>query len=61
LPAIPVPLTPPDPDISLPLQPLIDAVYTRSHYDKDINYRQPLNPPLSPAEQTWLEERLRGS
>jgi hypothetical protein len=54
-----IPLTPPDADIELSLQPLIDAIYSRSQYDNDIDYRRPLSPPLSAAEQAWLEERLR--
>jgi hypothetical protein len=61
LPPIPIPLAAPDPDITLALQPLVEAVYARSHYDRDIDYRQLLRPPLSPAEQAWLEERLRGT
>jgi hypothetical protein len=59
LPPLPVPLAPPDPDISLDLQPLIAAVYARSRYERDIDYRRPLRPPLSPAEAAWLEEQLR--
>ncbi|MGO8745097.1 MAG: DUF4058 family protein [Thermoguttaceae bacterium] len=30
LPEIPIPLTPPDADLPLSLQPLIDAIYARS-------------------------------
>ncbi len=59
LPAIPIPLLPPDPDIPLAIGPLVDKIYTRSHYDLDIDYRRPLSPPLSAAETAWLEERLR--
>ena len=59
LPPLTVPLAPPDPDISLALQPLVDAIYARSRYVRDIDYRRPLTPPLSAAEQAWLEERLR--
>jgi hypothetical protein len=59
LPAIPIPLAPPDADIMLNLQPLLAAVYARSHYDRDIEYRQPLQPPLGEADAAWLEERLR--
>lgn len=50
LPPIPIPLASPDPDITLALQPLVEAVYARSRYDRDIDYRRPLDPPLSPAE-----------
>jgi hypothetical protein len=59
LPPLTIPLLPPDPDISLDLQPLVDAIYARSRYHRDIDYRRPLSPPLSAAEQGWLEERLR--
>ena len=58
LPPIPIPLAPPDPDITLELQPFIGAIYARSRYGRDIDYRRPLQPPLSPAEAAWLGERL---
>ena len=57
--AIPIPLAPPDPDLSLALQPLIDAVYARSRYARDIDYARPLNPALDAKETAWLAERLR--
>ena len=50
LPEIAVPLTPPDDDLPLPLQPLIDAIHARSRYEVDIDYTRPLKPPLSPDE-----------
>lgn len=56
---IPIPLLPSDPDIVLDLEPLVQKVYDVSHYDLDIDYRQPLSPPLAPAEVAWLDERLR--
>jgi hypothetical protein len=59
LPEIPIPLAAPDPDIKIAFQPLVEAVYARSRYDRDIDYRRPLRPPLSPPEQAWLDERLR--
>ena len=59
LPPIPIPLAPPDPDITLSLQPLMEAVYARSHYDRDIDYRRPLDPPLTADQAAWLEDRLR--
>jgi hypothetical protein len=59
LPPIPIPLLPPDEDIPLSLQPLIDAIYGCSDYEIDIDYRKPLHPPLSSAEAAGLEERLR--
>ena len=62
IPAIAVPLRPGDRDAVLELQPLIEQVYETSRYD-DIDYSQPIAPPLPPADLVWLEERmkLRGS
>jgi hypothetical protein len=59
LPRIGIPLLAPDSDITLDIQPLIAQIYSRSCYDRDINYGQPIQPPLSAAETAWLEERLR--
>jgi hypothetical protein len=60
LPPIPVPLAKPDSDISLSLQPLIEAIYQRSRYERSIDYGKPLTgAPLRPEEATWLEQ-LRG-
>ncbi|HVC96397.1 MAG TPA: DUF4058 family protein [Pirellulales bacterium] len=52
LPPVPIPLAQPDPAIMLALQPLVEAVYARSRYDRDIDYRRPLDPPLGPADST---------
>jgi len=60
LPSLAIPLAPPDPDIPLALQPLVEAIYARSRYERDIDYRQPLYPPPSAAEAAWFEERQRG-
>jgi hypothetical protein len=56
LPTIKVPLRSADPDVLLPLQPLIDDVYERGRYD--IDYRQPCRPPLDAADAAELERRL---
>ncbi len=58
LPTIPVPLAPPDRDVSLSLQPLVDAIYARSRYATDIDYHQPCTPPLATNEVEWLNQRL---
>jgi hypothetical protein len=60
LPALRVPLDRPEPDAELELQPLIEAIYQRNRYGEDIDYTKPLDPPLLPAEATWLYEQLRG-
>jgi hypothetical protein len=59
LPTIPIPLTRPDPDIALALQPMVEAIYQRSRYAQDIDYTRPLDPPLSPEQIAWLQERVR--
>jgi hypothetical protein len=59
LPPIPVPLTRPDTDLRLELQPLIVSVYEESRYAQSIDYRKPLSPALGPEEATWLGERLK--
>jgi hypothetical protein len=60
LPVLPIPLLYPDPDIRIDLQPLIAAIYTRSRYQRDIDYRKPLDPPLPEADAAWLLKRLKG-
>jgi len=59
LPPIPVPLSRPDPDIPLALQPLIETIYERGRYEEEIDYTKPLTPPLSPKEAAWLKQQLR--
>jgi hypothetical protein len=59
LPTIPVPLSQPDPDIPLALQPLVEAIYERGRYREEIDYAQPLTPPLGPEEAAWLERQLQ--
>ena len=58
-PSIPIPLLKPDPDLLLDLQPMIDSIYQRSRYERSIDYRRPLAPPLDAAETLWLEKQLR--
>jgi len=58
LPAIPIPLSPPDLDVTIALQPLVESVYAHSHYDRIIDYRKSVKPPLSPSEAAWLQAQL---
>jgi hypothetical protein len=58
LPAIPVPLSRPDVDLTLALQPLIDAIYERGRYREEIDYRAPLAAPLSAEQTAWLARQL---
>jgi hypothetical protein len=59
LPAIPVPLSAPHADVTLELQPLVEATYARSRYHLRIDYTKPLTPPLSEEQTAWLAQRLR--
>jgi hypothetical protein len=58
-PSVPIPLARPDPAIPLDLQPMIDAIYRRSRYERSIDYRKPPDPPLDAAETLWLKKQLR--
>ena len=60
IPAIPVPLRQSEPDIVLDLQPLIERVYRAGGHD-DIDYSQPLDPPLSEEDQKWADEIIRSA
>ena len=53
LPPIPIPLTKPDPDLILNLQPLIDTIYRRFRYEESIKYTAELTPPFSLEEAAW--------
>jgi hypothetical protein len=59
LPTISIPLTAPDPDVPLDLQPMIEAIYARSRYHRSIDYSHPLTPPLTAEETTWLAQQLQ--
>jgi hypothetical protein len=61
LPLLPVPLAKPDPDVTLELQPMIDAIYQRSRYERSIEYDKPSTPPLDAAAAAWLEQQLKSS
>jgi hypothetical protein len=59
LPVIPVPLLKPDPDLSLKLQPMIEAIYERSRYGRTIDYARKLDAPLHSGESAWLKKHVR--
>jgi hypothetical protein len=61
LPVLPIPLLKPDADVALPLQPLVEGIYAEFRYDRDIDYSQPLTPPLGADDATWLAEQLRSA
>jgi hypothetical protein len=56
LPAVPIPLAAPDPDVTLEVQPLIDSIYARLRYGETINCGKPIVPPPTSLEKRWLKE-----
>src|SRR5581483_2259371 len=54
-----IPVRPPDPDVTIDLQPMIELIYEVSRYDVTIDYRKPLDPPLPPEDAAWLAEALK--
>jgi hypothetical protein len=61
LPAIPIPLLAPDPDILVDLGPPFASVYERGRYARLIKYQAPLDLPLSPEARTWAEDLAQSS
>jgi hypothetical protein len=60
LPVLPIPLVPPDADVPLALQPLVEGVYERSRYAREIDYARPLRPPLPAEDIAWLQKQRPG-
>jgi Protein of unknown function (DUF4058) len=58
LPRIPVPLSKPDPDLTLDLQPIVETIYARSRYAQSVDYSRRLRPALTAAQTAWLRDRL---
>jgi len=59
LPVVPVPLLPPDPDVTLDLQAAVDACFALVGYERLLNYSEPL--PLSAlakAQAAWVMAQL---
>jgi hypothetical protein len=54
LPAIPIPLSPPDADSMVNLQIAVDTVLDRSRYQRRLRYTEAIRPPLSAAESRFL-------
>jgi hypothetical protein len=59
LPTIPIPLLPPDADVAVALQPIVNDIFETSRYFDDMKYEEPIKPPLSPEEIRLLSEFLR--
>ena len=55
LPVIPIPLLPPDPDVLLDLQTVLDRTYDAADYGKYI-YGETPDPPLTPEDEAWARQ-----
>ncbi len=60
LPAVPIPLLPGDPDVSLDLQAALTSVYDDWAYDLELDYRLPAPVPLAAADAAWAAGLLAG-
>jgi hypothetical protein len=62
LPAVPVPLLPPDPDVPLDLQAAVKACFDLVGYERLLDYSAPPPPPpLSDEDAAWAVDCLRQS
>ena len=58
MPAIPIPLSPPDPDPSLDLSAVVNRAYEQGRHHRLIHYADPLDLPLTAEDQNWLRTKL---
>ena len=62
LPAVPVPLLHPDPDVVLDLQTAVDGCFALVGYERLLDYADPPPPPpFSDEDTTWLDDLLRAA
>ncbi len=59
LPAIPIPLLIPDPDVHLDLRAVFSQTYDGAPYGESIDYSAPLNLPLASEDLAWAEQQVR--
>lgn len=59
LPAIPIPLRAPDPDVWLDLAAVFTTTYDRARYGRVLDYRRPLDLPLLDEDRIWAYEAAR--
>jgi hypothetical protein len=59
LPAVAIPLLPNQPDVTIPLQPLLTRCYDTGQYVRRVRYDRPLpDPPLPADQQAWATQWL---
>ncbi len=61
IPPIPIPLLPGDPEPLLNLNDILHALCERAGYDLVIDYSQPPDPPLRPADEAWAAKIVAGT
>lgn len=58
LPLLPIPLLPPDPDVTLDLQLVFETIYDALNYDLALDYTRPPDIPLTGQAATWAKQWL---
>jgi hypothetical protein len=56
LPAIPIPLKSPDPDVIVELQPVFTEAFARGRYERRLHYGTPPRTRISRADRQWAAE-----
>ena len=59
LPLIPIPLRPPDDDVTIDLATLLAQAYERGRYARYLRYEGPPRAPLAPDDVAWAEETAK--
>jgi len=59
MPAIPIPLTGGDADVTLDIQQVFNSVYEHSDYDYSLDYSRSLEPPLNDADTARVQEAVQ--
>jgi hypothetical protein len=61
LPEIQIPLRPSDPKLMLPLQPMIESIYTDGRFGQTVDYARQLEPPLSDDDYRFAQDRIKNA
>lgn len=59
IPVFVMPLAEGSAGVAIDLKPIIDEVYVLGSYDRDIDYQQDPDPPLSDPDRAWIDQLLR--
>jgi len=61
LPDLPLPLRRDDPVVKLDLQPLLNSAYDNGRYERRIDYKVDVIPPLEGEDAKWADQMLRAA